>query len=164
MRITYGPFRYYTAGDLSCDLLDEQGNPVNLEEQIARVCGPVDVCKANHHAYKDAMTEGFVKNIRASAYIVPVWDYLHIQQNTMANMASRELYPGNRMIFPTAFPEVIRQAYSGEPWMASVCEKTGHVVVKVSGQGRMYKYVLSAQDEERMVEGVYGDFETGANR
>ncbi|MDR1937354.1 MAG: MBL fold metallo-hydrolase, partial [Tannerellaceae bacterium] len=31
MRITYGPFRYYTAGDLSCDLLDEQGNPVNLE-------------------------------------------------------------------------------------------------------------------------------------
>jgi beta-lactamase superfamily II metal-dependent hydrolase len=156
MRITYGPFRYFTAGDFGETLPDAQGNPVNIEEEIGKVCGPVHVCKANHHAFLDAMSEGFVRNIRASAYIIPVWDYLHIQPSTMTNMASGELYPGSRIIFPTACPEIVKKAYADEPWMSSVCPKSGHVVVKVLDGGKKYKiYVLSARDEQRVVEAVY---------
>jgi beta-lactamase superfamily II metal-dependent hydrolase len=108
IKISYGTFSYYTAGDLSGFLLDEQGNVVDLEEKVAQICGPVDICKANHHAYSDAMTEGFIKNIKASAYIIPVWDYEHIQPVVLERMASRSLYPADRIIFPTRFPEILK--------------------------------------------------------
>jgi beta-lactamase superfamily II metal-dependent hydrolase len=156
LRVSYGPFRYYTAGDLSETLLDGAGNPVNLEGEIAKVCGPAHVCKANHHSFLDTMTEEFIRNIRSRVYIIPVWDYLHIQPSTMTNMASRHLYPGERMIFPTAFPNAVREAYRDEPWMASVCGDFGHVAVKVFDQGRQFKvYVLSAQDELGTVKAVF---------
>jgi hypothetical protein len=156
MRIVYGAFRYYTGGDFGETLPDAQGNPINIEERIGKICGPVQVCKANHHAYLGAMTDGFVGNVQASAYIIPVWDYLHIQPSVMANMASRESYPGNRMIFPTAFPEVMRKAYADEPWMSSVCPEYGHIVVKAFDRGKKYRiYVLSARDERRIVKAVY---------
>ncbi|MDR1902004.1 MAG: MBL fold metallo-hydrolase [Treponema sp.] len=159
MRISYGPFRYYTAGDFSETLLDGKGYPVNIEGEIAKICGPAHVCKANHHSYLDTMTEEFISNIRAQAYIIPVWDYLHIQPSTMTNMASRRLYPGERMIFPTAFPDVIKEAYKDEPWMTSVCKDYGHVVVKVFDQGRQFKiYILSAGDESGTVKAVFSYF------
>jgi hypothetical protein len=156
MRVSYGPFRYYTAGDFNEILLDGEGNPVNLEGEIARVCGPVQVCKANHHAFLDTMSEEFIRHIRARAYIIPVWDYLHIQPSTMTNMASRRLYPEDRMIFPTAFPEVVKEAYKNEPWMDSVCKKTGHVVVKAFDHGRQFRiYILSALDESGTITGAF---------
>lgn len=159
IRIDYGPFSYYSAGDLSGPLLNEDGNEVDLENEIARICGSVDVCKANHHAYKDAMTEGFIKNIRASAYIIPVWDHEHIQPAVMERMASSSLYSDNRMIFPTRFPNHLKDRYKEESWMDLVCPEDGHVVVKVFDKGRKYKiYLLSAGDEKSIVKAVYGPF------
>ncbi|MDD2246551.1 MAG: hypothetical protein PHI70_02655 [Proteiniphilum sp.] len=159
MRISYGPFSYYTGGDLSGKLLDEKGNPVDIEEEVAKICGTVDVCKANHHAYKDAMTNGFVKNIGAFAYIIPVWDYEHIQPTVMERIISLSPHEGGPKIFPTQFPTKLRSQYSKEKWLNSVCQKDGHVVVKVFDMGRKYKiYVLSPQDENQIVKGVYGPY------
>jgi hypothetical protein len=74
----------------------------------------------------------------------------------MTNMASRRLYPEDRMIFPTEFPGVVREAYKNEPWTASVCKDTGHIVVKVFGHGRQFNiYILSARDESGTVLGVF---------
>lgn len=156
LRIDYGPFSYYTGGDISGTLKDKEGNEVNMEEAAARVCGSVDVCKANHHAYKDAMTEAFLCNIQASAYIIPVWDKEHIQPEVMARIASDSVYPGERMIFPTRFPDHLTQRYVDEPWMHAVSSEDGHIVVKVFDRGRKYKiYVLSARNEEQIVKKVY---------
>lgn len=156
LRIDYGPFRYYTGGDISGNLSDKDGNPVNLEEKIAEACGPVDVCKVNHHAYRDAMTEGFIRQIQARHYIIPVWDYEHIQPSVMSRMASKQLYDGERMIFPTAFPISLQQKYASADWMPSVCPETGHIVIKVSKGGNHYTiYVLSAEDENMRVKAVY---------
>ena len=159
ININYGPFSYYTAGDISGNLLDKEGREIDLENEIAKICGPVDVCKANHHAYKDAMTEGFIKNIQASAYIIPVWDHEHIQPAVMERMASRSLYPDNRMIFPTRFPEHLKEKYVKESWAESVCPEDGHIIVKVFDKGEKYKiFVLSANDEKSIVKAVYGPF------
>ena len=156
LRIDYGPFRYYTGGDISGFLSDKEGNAVDLEEKVAEACGPVDVCKANHHAYRDAMTEGFIRRIQARYYIIPVWDYEHIQPSVLSRMASKELYDGERMIFPTAFPASLRQKYADADWMPSVCPETGHIVIKVSKGGNHYTiYVLSAEDENMRVKAVY---------
>ena len=135
---------------------DKEGNAVDLEEKVAEACGPVDVCKANHHAYRDAMTEGFIRHIQARHYIIPVWDYEHIQPSVMSRMASKQLYDGERMIFPTAFPTSLQQKYASADWMPSVCPETGHIVIKVSKGGNHYTiYVLSAEDENMRVKAVY---------
>lgn len=161
MRISYGPFSYYTGGDLSGNLLDEKGNLVDIEEEVAKICGSVDVCKANHHAYKDAMTKGFLQQIDASAYIIPVWDYEHIQPSVMDRMALLSSSNSDIKIFPTQFPQILRKKYANEKWIESVSREDGHVVIKVFDQGDKYKiYVLSAQDEAMIVTSVYGPYKT----
>jgi hypothetical protein len=60
------------------------------------------------------------------------------------------------MIFPTAFPGVVKEAYKAEPWMDSVCKDFGHVVVKVFDEGKQFKvYVLSAADEAGTVKALF---------
>ena len=128
---------------------------------MAKVSGGVDVCKANHHAYKDAMTQEFLHHIDASAYIIPVWDYEHIQPAVIQRMALQSSANEDVNIFPTHYPTHLRKKYANEPWTSSVSEQDGHVVVKVLEKGQAYKiYVLSAQDEQMMVAAVYGPYET----
>ena len=57
LRFDYGPFSYYSGGDVSGSLHNVDGNMFNVESLVGEVCGEVDVCKANHHSYKDAMPE-----------------------------------------------------------------------------------------------------------
>lgn len=162
IRISYGPFRYYTGGDISGCLLDSAGNSVDLEEKVAEACGPVDVCKANHHAYKDAMSDGFVRNIQARNYVISTWDYEHTQPEIFSRMVSEDLYAGKRNVFSTYIPEFMRKAYADEEWMRSVCPENGHVVVKVYDKGRKYKiYILSATEKDYNVKAIYGPFESG---
>ena len=159
MRISYGPFSYYTGGDLSGKLLDKEGNPVDIEEEVAKISGAVDICKANHHAYKDAMTEGFLKHIDASAYIIPVWDHEHIQPGVIERIVSFSPKDIGPIIFLTRFPEVLRTKYVSEKWMESVSQEDGHVVVKVYDNGEKYKiYILSVQDEIQIVKSVFGPY------
>ncbi|MDD4591905.1 MAG: MBL fold metallo-hydrolase [Parabacteroides sp.] len=159
IKINYGPFSYFTAGDISGTLLDGDGSKINLENEIAKICGSVDVCKANHHAYKDAMTEGFLKKIQASAYIIPVWDHEHIQPVIMERMASYSPHSENPTIYPTRFPYHLKDKYGKEPWINSVCQEDGHIVIKIFDEGKKYKiYVLSAKDEKSTVQAVYGPF------
>ena len=161
MRISYGPFSYFAGGDLSGSLLNEDGDAVNMEEEVAKICGSVNVCKANHHAFKDAMTEGFLKNVKASSYIIPVWDHEHIQPEIIGRIVSLSSGNPDLMIFPTRFPEILRNKYSGEKWINSVNPSDGHIVVKVLNGGREYKiYTLSAQDESQVVKSVHGPYST----
>jgi beta-lactamase superfamily II metal-dependent hydrolase len=157
--IAYGPFRYYTGGDVSGRVLDASGEDIGIEEKIARLCGPVDICKANHHGYLDAMTEGFVREIQASAYILPVWDYYHINDVTMARMASQDLYPGERKIFATDIQEAVLKDFANASWMKTLAPESGHIVVKVANHGKEYWiYVLSDENEDMIVKAKYGPY------
>ena len=161
LRIAYGPFRYYCGGDISGQLLDEKGQLVNVEEQVALACGPVDVCKTNHHAYKDAMTEGFIRHTQARQYVIPVWDYEHIQPAVIQRMVSETPASDDPVVFPTCLPQQLQAQYAAEPWMQSVAPVSGHVVIKVFDEGRKYRiYVLSACDERMQVQRVYGPYES----
>ncbi|MEG1543490.1 MAG: hypothetical protein RR382_03050 [Tannerellaceae bacterium] len=164
--VSYGPFRYFTAGDLSGKLKDADGKEFEIDEVATRICGQVDVCKANHHAYLDAMTEGFLKQIDAQAYIIQVWDYLHLQPSIIERMVSTHTNDKKKsLVFPTYIPSPsLLDAHAGEPWMSSVCKETGHVVVKVFDNGKQYKiYVLSADDETQIVKATYGPYAAGDN-
>lgn len=149
IRISYGAFDYYTGGDLSGLLLNTDNTTIDIEEKVASICGPVDVCKVNHHGYIDAMTSGFIDNIQAQNYIIPVWDREHIQPSVMRRMLSFGQQKSIN-IYPTDFPPVLREKYKNQEWIKSVCKNEGHVVVKVYDSGRQYKIYVLSSDNEKM--------------
>ena len=163
-RIDYGPFSYFAGGDLTHGVKGADGNNINLEAKAGEACGEVDVCKCNHHAYKDAMHPDFLKHINAQAYINPVWDQYHTQPEIISRMLNQEEYSHKPNAVPTIFltqyiVEKARQTHSNAEWMKRIDPYNGHIVVKVYDKGRKYKiYRLSADDEEMKIQTVYGPF------
>lgn len=154
--VRYGKFRYYSGGDVSGGLLDAQGRTFSYEARVGAAAGRVDVAKANHHAWKDAMVPGFVKAVEPAAYVINLWAPEQILDVQMSTMASRALYPGERFVFATHVPECARTAFSDKPWWRDLCPEAGHVVVRVPAGGEVYRiYVLDARDEMRTVRAVY---------
>lgn len=156
IRIDYGPFSYYTGGDLTGSVKDADGNRINLEAQTGIACGEVDVCKTNHHSYKDSMHEGFLEAVKAKHYIGCTWDLQHTQPDIFKRMLSKS----DCLIFHQyLWPEQMAK-HEGEEWTQKVIEQ-GHIVVKAYDHGKKYKvYVLSAEDEQMIVKAIYGPYES----
>lgn len=157
----YGPFRYYTGGDVSGVLVDDNGVDIDYEGMVGRVVGPVDVCKTNHHSFEDAMRPTFVNAVQARAYVTCVWCEGHLRANTAAAMSddSATGYPGERVICPNGWHEDWDGAMEGQTWRDNVVKGCGHVVVKAYDGGTKYKiYYLTCEDESMRVDRVFGPF------
>ncbi|MBP3692899.1 MAG: hypothetical protein J6J31_00485 [Thermoguttaceae bacterium] len=160
--IEYGPFRYFTGGDLSCSVFTANDERINLEAQVGLVVGKLDVCKTNHHSYKDSMDPGFTNAVQARVYVSNVWDLHHLQDNTMTNMTSAA---EDVLVCPTISHARALEKYRDRPWMKNLAKEAqdggGHIVVKVFDEGRQYKvYYLTAKDESMTVRQVYGPFKS----
>ena len=159
----YGKFAYYGGGDVSGRLRRADGTEFDYEAEVGRLAGPVSVCKTNHHGYRDAMSEGFVRAVRAKAYVSCVWSPGHMNTATMERMASRELHGGfTPVVVPSLVPKSRVQRYAGRPFMETVPAETHtgvHVVVKVDPGGDSWRiYLVDARDESmrvmRVIEGA----------
>ena len=155
LRLDYGPFSYYTGGDVSGNLRDTDGNPVNIEVMVGQACGKVDVCKTNHHAYKDAMKQGFLEAVDPTHYVSCAWDIWHTQPELMERMLAQS----EGMIFHQfLWPEFL-QEHKDADWFGRLYQKGGHIVVKAYDKGRSYKiYVLDDSNEDMIVKDVFGPF------
>ena len=143
IRFQYGPFRAYFGGDI--DLPE-------YEELLGPVVGPVDVCKTNHHACPSSMGAAFCRCVRAQAYMTSIWSPNQIDARNLVNMASRELYPGDRVILPGYLPEIKRREYAGLAFMLDIPPVQGHSVFKVAPGGGTFKlFILDAGDESMRV-------------
>lgn len=132
IRISYGDFSWYTGGDIKSSL---------TEDAVAKACGPTDVVVCNHHAYKDAMHNSFVRQMQARAYVIPVWDYYHPEAEPLRWMLSTDLYPGDRMVFAAGLVENnrIRLGENGEK-----IKPAGHIMVRVYEGGDTWQvFVLN---------------------
>ena len=157
MVFSYGGFRFYTAGDFSARFKDPDGTARFIEDDLAAVCGPVNVAKVNHHGHH-SMSRKLVAALRPQVWVSCVWDQLHNLPDTMELLADRSIYPGERVICPTVMPAE-RRAKDGNPdWMKDVAPESyegGHVVVNVEKGGRRYSVSwLTAQDESMTVRSV----------
>lgn len=165
-RVDYGPFSYFSGGDISHGVKDADGKNINLEAKAGEACGEVDVCKCNHHAYLDAMHPDFLKHINAQVYINPVWDQYHTQPAIISRMLNQEELSRKPNATPTMFltqciVDEARQTHSAEEWMKRIDPYNGHIVVKIYNKGRKYKiYRLSADDEDMKIQAVYGPFKS----
>lgn len=160
-RIDYGPFSYYAGGDTAGNLKIANGESVNIEAKVGEVCGEVDIAKCNHHAYLDSMHPDFLRNVKAKAYIDCVWDQYHTQEKIISRVLSQDIYQGERMFYTQYIVEKARKEHAGKDWYENgVCPYDGHIVVKAYDKGRKYKiYRLSAEDEQMIVQAIYGPFD-----
>lgn len=155
LKLSYGPFSFFTGGDLSKWLRDSDGRTIDYEAYVGERCGPVTVCKTNHHGYVDAMKKGFVSAVRPAAYLSAVWYDRQISDKNMKFMASRELYPGNRFFFASCVPPGSRTANADCPWWQDFAPE-GHAVVRVAPGGATYRiFTLTPVDESMTVTSVF---------
>ena len=158
----FGDFVFYTGGDASGALQTASGADAGFEGAVGRAAGKVDVCKANHHTYKDAMTRAFTDAVDARVYIMCVWTLGHLQDNTESSMVlDADGAPRDKLVCPTAIHAANAEMMQGKAWRPRLVERGGHVVVKAYDGGAKYKvYFLTAEDESMNVELVFGPFDS----
>ena len=151
LRIRYGAFTYYTGGDLEQTFRSGEGT-VDWEAAVGRAVGPVDVCKTNHHAFWNAMQPGFVRAVRARAYLSSVWSPNQVNDRNLPHLASRTLYPGDRTIYFGAMPKGKPAAFGAAPFVRDFAPAVGHQVVEVAPGGGTYEiFTLDAESESMRV-------------
>jgi beta-lactamase superfamily II metal-dependent hydrolase len=132
VKVTYGPFAYYTGGDLS-----GYSAARDMETPVAAAVGRVDAMKMNHHGYKDAVNPALLAALRPRVMTVLAWDEWHPHAETFARMTDPAIYPGERLIYATGLHDkcVERLGAAG----AASIRPCGHVVVRVADGGASYR-------------------------
>ena len=98
------------------------------------------------------MGAAFCRCVRAQAYMTSIWSPNQIDARNLVNMASRELYPGDRVILPGYLPEIKRREYAPRAFMHDIPPVQGHSVFKVAPGGGTFKlFILDAGDESMRV-------------
>jgi beta-lactamase superfamily II metal-dependent hydrolase len=157
LRIRYGRFDYFTAGDIPGVL--RFGEPAwhDLETPIAKITGPVDVQLLDHHGYEDSQNGSLLAALRPRVLVIPAWDGSHPARSVLERITSEASYPGKRAIFTTSLlPQTattlgeLRQKLSSEQ---------GHVVVRVWPGGASYSVlIVDDRDESGRVKAVHGPY------
>ncbi|MDK2769892.1 MAG: metallohydrolase [Sphingomonas sp.] len=158
-RISYGPFDYYTGGDLSSKPGETEFEPAawkDIESAVGQATGPVDVMKANHHASWDANSSGLLSRLRPRVILVTARADGHPAQNTYERMTSKRIWPGDRDIFITNLSPSTRATTYDSKHAKSA---QGHVVVRVAPGGASYRvFVLEDGDESLRVKAEFGPY------
>ena len=153
--ISYGRFRYYTAGDFSDGIVDESGRSVHTEDEIAEAVGPVDVAKLNHHGHH-SMYSGLVRALQARVWTACVLDQAHCTDDTMNRLADKSSYPGPRTYIPTYMPLRGRRPEDYAAYLPDVAkaviDEPCHVILDVPEGGETYSLscVAAATEETRL--------------
>jgi len=151
----YGKFRYWTGGDVHLYLNGKDGKRVDYEALVGRRVGPVSLCKMNHHGCSDAMNEGFVKAVRAQAYVSCMWCPWQAHPKTLERLSDIGSYDGKRpFVVPNLVTDIQTTAKNRESYELDA-SGASHVVVKVLPGGERYRiYLLEAADESMRVKAV----------
>lgn len=158
LKISYGPFDYFSGGDISG--IDESGaqDMNSLEAHAGPVVGPVDVATLNHHGNRDSQSPWYVRCVRPRVWIQQCWSSDHPGEEVLRRITSTKLYPGERDLFTTDMLEANRQVI-GERIERTYKNRHGHVVVRVYDEGRQYRvYVLNDFSTKRGIMSVHGPY------
>ena len=156
-RLSYGPFDYYTGGDIPG--IPDEGFPAwqDVETPVAQAVGPVEVAVLNHHGYIDSQNAFFVGTLRPRVWVFFVWDSAHPTARVYSRLRSPRVYPGPRDIFANNMHPANKTVVVGLDKLAS---ERGHVVVRVAPGGAGYRVViLDDAAETYRVTAVHGPYE-----
>ena len=159
IRVRYGPFDYFTGGDMPG--IPRPGHPDwhDVETPVARAVGPVDVALLDHHGNRDSTNAFLVATLRPRVWIVPVWSSDHPGHDVLDRMYAPRLYAGPRDVFATNMIEANRIVIG--PLLDRLAAAQGHVVVRVAPGGASYQvFVLDDTSESYVVTSVHGPYES----
>ncbi len=155
--LRYGPFDYYTGGDLAG--LPDDGTPSwhDLETPLARITGPVDVHVVNHHGSIDPANPAFLAALRPRVHILPSWAASHPAPGVFKRLLNQRIYPGPRDVFATRIrPQT--QAVLGRRGHAFASDH-GHILVRVDPGGGTYRVlILESTDGPLKILAVHGPY------
>ncbi len=157
--LSYGPFNYFTGGDMPG--VADTGVPEwhDVETPVGKIVGPVDVHVVNHHGYPDAANQSFLESLKPRVNIISAWSPTHPGTRVMYRLLSERLYAGPRDIFITnLLPET--KVVLGS-WMLKFKSEQGHIVVRVlPGGQKYYIFVLDQNSEEYLVKAIHGPYDS----
>lgn len=146
IRLRYGPFGYFAAGDLTSHSFDGALPWRDVETPAAQAAGPVDVAVAAHHGMFDATGADVVRALKPRAWIIPAWHVAHPSSDALERMLSQRLYPGPRDVFATGLSPANEMAH---PWLTDrLTSREGHIVVRVAPGGGSYRIVVTGNRDE----------------
>ena len=156
--IHYGPFSYYTGGDNPGNVFLGDAPWRDVETDIAKAVGEVDIATMDHHGNRDALNENFIRTLRPRVWIEQVWTADHPGHEVLIRATSQLLYPGPRDLFATNFMEA-NELVIGPLVAQSYKSRQGHIVVRVLPGGSEY-YVIILEDaaEGNTVKQVFGPY------
>ena len=142
IRITYGNFKYFNGGDLSGgNWPSYKSSERDMETPVAKVCGKVDVIKANHHGYYETCNGFFMNTLSPDVVIVDARSDNHPVPSTMTRMTDPLVWTEQGEYYITV--DQARKKLGEELW--SHFKPWGHIVVRVYEGGQKYQvFVLDA--------------------
>ena len=152
MIFSYGPFRFYTAGDFSDGWNLPDGTHFEIEDAMAEVCGRAQVAKVNHHGHY-SMPAKLLQALQSRVYVSCVWDQLHNVPPVVERISDRALYPGDRILCPGIMPKERVEEAAGAAWLKDIPEPAFegcHTVLTVEKGGKDYSITLIGASDESM--------------
>lgn len=156
--IHYGPFSYYTGGDNPGNVFLGDAPWRDVETDIAKAVGEVDIATMDHHGNQDALNANFVSVLRPRVWIEQVWTADHLGHEVLIRATSQLLYPGPRDLFATNMMEA-NELVIGPLVANSYKSRQGHIVVRVlPGGNQYYVIILDDADPGAKVKQVFGPY------
>lgn len=160
IRLSYGPFDYFSGGDLTGLAENEEPRWRDVETEVARVVGPVDALLLDHHGNRDATNANLLRALAPRVLMQETWISDQPGGEVVHRMISPTLWPGPRDIFATGMLAETRIAIG--PWMERNYRSfSGHVVLRVAPGGASYDvYALEDEDAHRLVKAHFGPYQS----
>ncbi|BCS32261.1 hypothetical protein TBR22_A14710 [Luteitalea sp. TBR-22] len=157
IRVSYGPFDFYTGGDIPGRARLGAPEWHDIESAVARAVGPVDVAAANHHGNRDSTNVTWVSTLQPRFWILQVWSADHPGHDVLDRMLSRELYPGDRDVLATSVHPANRLVIG--TLLDRVLVSRGHIVIRVDRGGATYRvHSLDDTDESMRITATHGPY------
>jgi hypothetical protein len=157
LRLSFGGFRYYIGGDLTCDTRFGTAPWMDVETAVSKVAGPTSVSALDHHGYYDGTGPNFVRNMRSRIYVLQSWHASHPALSVLDELYSPLLAPGPHDVFSTGL--VPAASLADARLSDKMLSQHGHVVVRVTPGGCQYElFILDDTSEEGFVLNRFGPY------
>jgi len=158
LTIHYGPFTYYTGGDCPGNVFLGDAPWRDVETDVAKAVGEVDIGTMDHHGNRDAVNEFQVKTFKPTVWIEQTWTADHPGHEVLIRATSPYLYTEKRDLFATNMLEA-NKLVIGPLVDQSYKSQQGHIVVRVLPGGKNY-YVIILDDsrEDMPVKSIFGPY------
>lgn len=163
LKITYGPFTYYTGGDNTGYEGDDYPGRKDVETPMAKVLGKIEAMSLDHHGNRDATNDLFLRTLAPKVVVEQSWCSDQPGQELAFRLIRKNTSGASIDVFNTHM-QPVTQAYLGF-WVARAFSSlSGHVLIRVMEGGKSYLvYVLDDRSPVLKVKKKSGPYQTNQN-